>query len=355
MDLSELDRWLPAAKRQAIITQLTQRIGLTRVRAECFLRLWLYLLYKEQQTTAQQHKLPLQQLVRPSGEITCTLREAAELFYHDKDQGSDRAAGMMLNKLAALGLIKKRFDGNTTSIEIQPLPELLDTASQAPSELLLDDFDPRCDAIPVANLLATNYSWMNQNVEVIPFRIAKILRQWAAQYPAGMRVLRRSDNLHPVGFYVFYPTAPESDSTFFAAPGKGLHLSTLSATDPFAIAQVGDPDCVSVFVRSWMIDSDYTDAYQMRFLQDAQNTLRKMQTDFPNLCDLHTLVIHPSYEKLASALGFQKTTVNAAQASIYWMYLAVDRFLSLDVEAALASLKKSTTAQTHSYSGSHPG
>jgi len=76
MDLSELDGWLPPAKRQAIITQLTQRIGLTRVRAECFLRLWLYLLYKEQQTTAQRHKLPLQQLVRPSGEITCTLREA---------------------------------------------------------------------------------------------------------------------------------------------------------------------------------------------------------------------------------------------------------------------------------------
>jgi hypothetical protein len=53
-----------------------------------------------------------------------------------------------------------------------------------------------------------------------------------------------------------------------------------------------------------------------------------MQHDFPNLCDLHTLIIHPSYEEMAAALGFQKT-IQDNKLSIYWMYLAVDRFLAL--------------------------
>ncbi len=68
---------------------------------------------------------------------------------------------MMLDKLAALGLIEKHFDGNATAIQIQPVSEILDTAEpQKPVQLQLDDFNPRCDPIPVAHLLATNYNWM---------------------------------------------------------------------------------------------------------------------------------------------------------------------------------------------------
>ena len=62
-----------------------------------------------------------------------------------------------------------------------------------------------------------------------------------------------------------------------------------------------------------------------------------MQKDSPNLCDLYTLIIHPSYEKMSYAVGFQKTSSDS-QLSVYWMYLALDRFLALDIKEALKDL-----------------
>jgi len=86
-----------------------------------FVRLWVYLSVKQLQESQPRLKPPLAKLELPATEVQCTHREAAELFYCDSDRGSDRAAGMMLDKLAALGLIKKHFDGNATAIEIQPV------------------------------------------------------------------------------------------------------------------------------------------------------------------------------------------------------------------------------------------
>jgi len=338
MDREELDAWFPRSQQDQLVARLTKRIGVTRSRAECLMRLWVYLAVKQQQTKNPRLKPPLATLVVPTGAVICTHREAAELFYSDKDQGSDRAAGMMLDKLAALGLIRKDFDGNTTTIAIQPIPEAL--ASQDPQPLAAlkpDAFDPRCDAIPIANLLAVNYNWMNHNTNAVPHRIAQLLRAWAAQYVRGMRVLRRCDNHHPVGFYLLYPTDSESDANFFHTPSKGLHLSTMNDTDPFIMATPNDPACVSLFVRSWMIDPQYIKAYRSLFLQDFQQTIAQIVTDFPNLCDLYALVIHPSYEQLASAIGFQKTS-HDRQPSIYWMYQAIDRFLALDIDQAVSSL-----------------
>jgi hypothetical protein len=337
MDSTQLDRWFSREQQNQIVTRLIKRVGLTRVRAECFVRLWVYLLVKSQDTRI---KPPLQRLVVPSQAVSCTHREAATLFYSDREQGSDRSAGMMLDKLTTLGLIRKHFDGNTTSIEIQPIPEVLVQATAGePVDLVVDDFDPRSDAVPIANLLASNYNWMNRNMDAVPHRIARLLRGWAKQYARGMRVLRRCDNHNPVGFYLLYPTASESEVNFSASPGKGLHLSSMNEIDPFKMAEVGDPDCVSVFVRSWMIDPIYLEQYRVPFLLDAQKNLTRMQQDFPNLCDLHTLIIHPSYEEMALALGFQKTSRDP-QLSIYWMYQALDRFLALDIPKAAAKLSK---------------
>jgi hypothetical protein len=234
---------------------------------------------------------------------------------------------MILVKLAALGLIHKSFDGNTTQITIPPIPELLAVPPPL-SEVVMDQFDPRSDAIPVANMLAQNYNWMNRNQETVPHRIVQLLRQWSSQYPIGLRVLRRSDNGNPVGIYILYPTAKASEANFFTSPGKGSHLSSMQSIDPFVMAEIGDTECVSVFVRSWMIDPLYLTTHQQLFLKDVQQTLSKMQQDFPNLCDLHTLIIHPSYEAMAVDLGFQKT-IQDAKLSVYWMYLALDRFLAL--------------------------
>jgi hypothetical protein len=74
--------------------------------------LWIYLLLKHQQELGVELRQPLTQLHIPEGFIACTHREAAELFYAQKERGSDRAAGMMIDKLLALGLIEKQFDGN---------------------------------------------------------------------------------------------------------------------------------------------------------------------------------------------------------------------------------------------------
>jgi hypothetical protein len=324
MDVTQLDQWFPPSSRQPIVAQLVKRVGLTRIRAEYFVRLWVYLLVKEQ---GDRLKPPLKALQPPDRPVVCSLREVAELFYHDQDQGSDRSAGMILVKLAALGLIQKTFDGNTTQITIVPIPELLAVPPPL-AEVVMDQFDPRSDAIPVANMLAQNYNWMNRNQETVPHRIVQLLRQWSAQYNLGMRVLRRCDNQNPVGFYVLYPTANASEANFFTSPGKGSHLSSMQSIDPFVMAEVGDTECVAIFIRSWMIDPLYIDKYQRSFLKDVQQTLRQMQQDFPNLCDLHTLIIHPSYEEMALNLGFQKT-IQDAKLSVYWMYLALDRFLEL--------------------------
>jgi hypothetical protein len=329
----QLDDWVSPELQNRCIERLTQRVGVTYVRAQCFIRLWIYLLIKEHQGHSGANRsalpvLPLETLTLPAAASRCTHREAAALFYRDQDQGSDRAAGMMLDKLAALGLITKHFDGNTTRITIHPIAELAESSPKELSELVIDTFDPRCDAIPVANLLATNYNWMNRNHDAVPHRISQLLRLWASQYVMGMRVLRRCDTLNPVGFYLLYPTNSVSDANFFGSPNKGLHLSAISDVDPFKMATPGDLSCISVFIRSWMIESAYLDQYRLAFLQDAQQTLRQMQQDFPNLCDLHTLIIHPQYETMAAMLGFQKNSQQDT-SSVYWMYLALDRFLAL--------------------------
>jgi hypothetical protein len=338
MDFAQLNAWYSQSQRRTAVSLLMKRVGVTRTRAECFVRLWIYLLVKQLQESQPRIKPPLAKLELLETEVQCTHREAAELFYCDSERGSDRAAGMMLDKLEALGLIKKYFDGNTTAIEIQPIPEILDTAKpQKPVQLQLDNFNPRCDAIPVANLLATNYNWMNRNTNAVPYKIAKILRLLASQYSKGMRVLRRCDNLNPVGFYLLYPTATSSEVNFFSDPSKSLHLSSLSDIDPFNMALPGDKNCQSVFIRSWMIEPQYLSEYRIDFLEDAQKVLVEMQTDFPNLCDLYTLMIHPGYEKQALALGFHKTSSDR-QLSIYWMYLPLDRFLALNIKEALLKL-----------------
>jgi hypothetical protein len=325
MDVTQLNHWFPAKSRQVLVTQLVKRVGLTGVRAEYFVRLWVYLLVKQ-----GSDPIPLQQLEPLKTPVVCSLSEVAELFYHDQDRGSDRAAGMILTKLVALGLIRKTFDGNQTEIEILPIPELL-TEPPPLADVRVDRFDPRSDAIPVANLLAQNYNWMNRNQEAVPYRIMQLLRQWSQQYNAGMQVLRRCDNGNPVGFFLLYPTAKVSEANFFTSPGKGMHFSSIRAIDPFVMAEVGDPDCAAVFIRSWMIDSLYWSSYRTLLLQQTQATLREMQQDFPNLCDVHTLVIHPIYEEMSSKLGFQKT-IQDTKLSVYWMYIAIDRFLSASPE-----------------------
>ena len=324
MTPESLDQFFSKSQQQQYVQYLLGRVGLTRRRAECFVRLWAYLHFKQTDGS-----MPTEQLKPVDTWVDCTCREAAALFYAESERGSERSAGMMLDKLVALGLIQKQFDGNTIAIAISQPPELYQTQSK-PVDVFADQFDPRCDAIPVATLLASRYNWMNNSTPAVPNRITELLRQWAESYSRGMRVLRRSDNLNPVGFCLLYPTTRDSEIHFFGPPNKGLHLSGIATEDPFTLATAGDESCRALFIRSWNILPEYEDRALM-LLQDAQTTLKAMQQDFPNLCDLHTLIIHRHYEPLATALGFQKTGLDS-QAAVYWMYLALDRFLAIDME-----------------------
>lgn len=327
-----IEEWFPFEQQQIYISMLIGRFGLTRCRAEYFVRLWAYLLLKQQEQQQELTKSPLTELKIPKGFIPCTLREADAVFYCNRDRGSERAAGIMLNRLADLGLIEKKFDGNNICIKVltgYPQPE-------ESIQLKVDTFDPETDAIPVANVLAENYKWMNNNT-VAPYKIASLLPQWAEQYPMGMRVLRRCDNYHPVGFYCFYPVAKESEKNFFLPPSKSLHLSSASDIDPITMALPGDFGCTSIFVRSWMIDAPYKDRVNVcKFLEDAKTTLRQMQADFPKVRNLYALIIHPKYEPLTQALRFQKIRQDP-QIPVYWVYTPIKNYLALDIEEAIAT------------------
>lgn len=320
------------------VENLRQRDGMTRRRAECFVRLCAYLWLKERQSL----NLPIQPVERletPKGWVACSCREAALLFYEDKDdctRGDESSARMMLNKLAEKGFIQKDFDGNTLNFAVIPLPEV--TKPAKPIGIYEDHFDIQCDVIPVANLLAENYAWMKHTDESetphVTYRIVGLLRKWASRYKKGMRVLRRSDNAAPVGFYLFFPTHQDSYLRFLSPPNEGLHLSVISTeVDSFEMAIPGD-ECAAVFIRSWVIDSKYRDQAQALFLRDAQKTLKSMRRDFPGLSDLYTLIIHPSYEPLLNFLGFQKMSSDS-QGSIYWSYLALERFLKKKIPSTL--------------------
>ncbi|MDY6938994.1 MAG: hypothetical protein SWY16_15145 [Cyanobacteriota bacterium] len=335
-----LDRWFPLDRQYQYVERLKTQVGFTRRRAECFVRLWGYLFLKQQFSLGKPLAPPVDRLSLPDGFVSCTHREAADLFYADRDRGSPRAAGMTIDKLAALGYLEKQFDGNTICLRIRsvPQPENLAAASES-LDFFLDAFDPRTDAIPVASFLARNYNWMsNGNMAFIPHRIARLLRGWAKRYPQGMRVLRRSDNLNPIGFYLLYPTAATSEENLFLPPKKSMHLSSTQEIDPLEMALPGDESCMSVFVRSWAIDRPYLQPPQiLQLLEDSQQVLGQMQADFPNLCDLYALLFHPFYEKLTTVLGFQKT-VCEPMSSVCWGYIAIDRFLALDISDAILDL-----------------
>jgi hypothetical protein len=339
MNLINIDEWFPIEEQRKYVLQMQGQVGLTRRRAEYFVKLWGYLLIKQHQELGKPLKTPLTQLQIPEGFISCTHREAQELFYGAQERGSDRAAGMMLDKLSALGLIEKNFDGNTTCIRIRfTLPHPVAPIDTESFQLITDAFNPRTDTIPVASFLAHYYNWINKKNTVVPHRIAKILRTWSHQYSTGMRVLRRSDTQNPVGFYALYPVASESEENFFLPPRKSLFLNSEIDIDPMQMAKPGDTNCNAVHLRAWQIDFPYkqpTNLLQM--LKDARNTLLLMQSDFPNLCDIYTLPLHPIDQQLASLVGFQKTTSDP-QMQLDWMYISLDKYISLDIESLLSSL-----------------
>lgn len=337
VDPERLDHWFAPEHQSGYVAILQGRGGLTRRRAEYFVRLWAYLLLK-QSHNSQQSLEALTQLSPTKNLISCTHREAAALFYGQQERGSDRSAGMMIDQFAALGLLEKRFDGQTLCLRICPLPELaIAPKAEEPVKLQADEFNPRTDAIPVAGLIRQAYAMTADDSAVSTQRIARILRQWATEYPQGLRVLRRCDNHNPVGAAICFPVASESEDFFSRPPAKSFYLTSNVDVDPVKLAKPGDEACVSVYIRAWVLDAAYLKPSCIcQFQQDTQATLAVMQADFPNLCDIYSPVIHPLYEELRTVLGFQKTIDE--HRPFYWVYLSLDRYLAVNVEQAIARL-----------------
>lgn len=338
MTPENLDELFPIEQQRNYITMLQTRGGFTRRRAEYFVRLWAYLLLKQQEELNGSPPKVLDELYPPEGLVACTHREAAALFYGSLERGSDRAAGMMIDRLVGLGLLEKHYDGQSLALQIRSIPELELPTKPAPIEIFADEFNPRTDAVPVANLFARNYAELVRDGAVIA-KVARSLRSWSQQYPVGMRVLRRSDNLNVIGAAVLFPVAHESELHFFQPPSKSFYLTTDAPVDPFKMASLGDQNCTSVFVRTWVIDPPYiSGATLYKLLEDSQQTLTRMQADYPNICDLYSLIVHPMYEELRRVLGFERICQDS-QRSYAWIYLALDRFLQIDLKQALSNLR----------------
>jgi hypothetical protein len=333
-----LDRVFPPDVQKIYATAFLKRGGMTRRRSEYFVRLWGYLQWKHQVETHGPTTLVAIEELSPLPEfISCSHREAAILFYPDGEKGSERAAGMMMDKLVALGLLDKQFDGQTQCWKIREQPEFI-TSETAPPEILVDDFDPGRDAVQTAKLLTRSFSELVRDEAMTAHKITKCLRQWSKVYPGCIRVFRRQDTQNPVGVIILYPTAESSDRLFFDTPSKGLYLTNTRTIDPFEMALPGDPTCTCVLVRAWFIEPSYLNAQIMASLiSTTQSMTIAMQQDYPALCDMFSLVIHPSYEQLRNLMGFE-TTAQDRQRHYKWIYLAIERYLAIDAVATIAAL-----------------
>jgi hypothetical protein len=244
----------------------------------------------------------------------------------------------MLDKLASKNLLRRgEADGVATRLSLN-IPQSFELPDEEEDDTFYPDvFDPRNDATLVANILEKVYSYDPERPESMLHSIKRGIRQWARQYPEGLRVLRRMSTKEPVGFAAFLPAHPDSEEKFDLSPSLSLHLSRLDVReeDPVKIATQGDPDCYTVFVRSWQIQPNvWTYENACELIKDSQNTLRKMRDNFPNLSDIYTIAIHPRSEDFALALGF-RTTKADPNSSLRWLYMPLDRFLELDYEDVL--------------------
>ncbi|MEO0406571.1 MAG: hypothetical protein AAF289_04390 [Cyanobacteria bacterium P01_A01_bin.135] len=326
----QVNLWFPPEQQQHYIDRMVDQSGLTRRQAICFVRLWGYAHLQSGSAP------PIQTLSPHQGIFYCSHSDAANLFYCDRPTGSDRSAGMMLDQLVAKRLVRREpFDGTQTRLSLQVPSTFLPAESVPLSTVYPDTFDLRCDAPLVAAILEASYSWMRLRPAATSFKMTRVLRQWAGQYPDGLRVLRTEADHSPVGLSVFFPVHSSCEEQFHLSPSGSLYLSTANREDPIRVAAPEDPDCYVVFVRSWQLAPrcwNYGMACLM--LQDSQETLGRMQREFPNLCDIYTITIHPRLEAFALALGFKVMKTDPA-SSLSWLYLPLDRFLALDVDEAL--------------------
>ncbi len=96
---------------------------------------------------------------------------------------------------------------------IDPISTYISTDISTDISTQLNDWFPDEQQQPIIEQLSQQVGLTR--VRATYFVRLWVLRQWASsQYPSGMRVLRRADNLNPVGFYLMYPTAYLASRTY---------------------------------------------------------------------------------------------------------------------------------------------
>ena len=330
-----VEEWFPLELQTKYIEHIVHQPGLkiTLRQATYFVRLWGYGYLIQQ---GLDHA-PIITLSRQIGSFYCSHSDAADLFY-TQTSGTPRAAGQMLDKLTSKKLLKRgEADGVATRLSLN-IPQSFELPDDEPDDTFYTDaFDPRNDTTLVASFLERLYSYDTQRPESILHNLKRGLRQWARSYPEGLRVLRRGSNHEPVGFAALFPIHPDSEEKVDLSPSQSLHLSRIDMReeDPIKVATKGDPDCYTVFVRSWQIRlSVWTYETACELIKDSQLTLRKMREEFPNLSDIYTMGIHPLSEDFALTLGF-RTMKAAPESSLRWLSMPLDHFLDLDYEDVL--------------------
>ncbi|MEM8611118.1 MAG: hypothetical protein AAGF93_03790 [Cyanobacteria bacterium P01_H01_bin.105] len=332
---NDVEKWFPLDLQTQYIEHIVHQPGLkiTLRQATYFVRLWGYGYLKQRDSATA----PITTLSRQISSFYCSHSDAADLFY-TQTHGTPRAAGQMLDKLASKNLLRRgEADGVATRLSLN-IPQSFELPEVEKNDTFYPDtFDPRNDATLVANILEKLYSYDPDRPESMLHNIKRGLRQWSRQYPDGLRVLRRTSTKEPVGFAAFLPAHPDSEEKFDLSPSHSLHLSRLDVRDedPIQVATKGDPDCYTVFVRSWQIELNvWTYENACDFVRDSKATLKKIRDDFPNLSDIYTIAIHPLSEDLALTLGFRMTKADP-NSSLRWLYMPLDRFLESDHEDVL--------------------
>jgi hypothetical protein len=332
---SDVEEWFPLDIQNKYIEHIVHQPGLhiTLRQATYFVRLWGYGYLIEH---GIEHA-PISTLNRQISSFYCSHNDAADLFY-TQTNGTPRAAGQMLDKLASKNLLRRgEADGVATRLNLN-IPQNFEIPTKDTDETFFTDtFNLRNDTTFVARFLEKLYSYDREKPESMLHNIKKGLRQWARSYPEGLRVLRRVSNQEPVGFAALFPIHPDSEEKVDLSPSLSLHLSRLNTReeDPIKVAEKGDPDCYTVFVRSWQIQPPFwTYENACALVRDSQATLAKMQKDFPNLSDIYTMAIHPLSEDFALTLGFQTMKADN-DSSLRWLSMPLDHFLALDYEDVL--------------------
>ncbi|MEB3210728.1 MAG: hypothetical protein VKL39_05215 [Leptolyngbyaceae bacterium] len=340
LDASNISEWFPRTEQNRYVEAIAGQSGLTRKQATCLVRLWGYAVLQHSGKSE-----PITSLNQQVTTVICSHRDAANLFYYDQSRGSERSAGMMIDQLVEKRLMQREpFDGGPTRLSLQ-IPETFIPKDANPdhSSVYADAFQVRRDTSFVATLIEDSYSWVSHQVEAPTFQITKGLRRWYEKCPNGLRVLRKESDQEPVGFAALYPVHGDSEENFHYPPGKSLYLSTPDIEDPMKMAPPGDATCYAIFIRAWRVEWSYWNYGAVSlFLEDTQNTLRQMQAQYPNLCDVYSMAIHPRLEALASVLGFKQMKADPTSA-LRWIYIPLDRFLALDIDDVIADFDFSHT------------